>query len=109
MNTLTEIQTINGPDGAPAYVVMPYAVYMRRFAHEAGLIPHEVVSAMVDGGASPIKAWREHLGMTQAAVAARMGVSPAAYARTESAAKPRSNMLVRVAQALGLNVEQLLH
>ena len=84
MNALTDIQTIKGADGQPAFVVVPYAEYMRRFAHEEGLIPHEVVSATVDG-ASPMKAWREYLGLTQASVAERLGVSQAAYAQTEAA------------------------
>lgn len=68
MNTLTDFQTINGPDGKPAFVVLPYAEFVHRFAREEGLIPHEVVSATVDG-ASPMKAWREHLRLTQAEVA----------------------------------------
>lgn len=106
MNALTEIQTINGPDGAPAFVVMPYAEFMLRFASEKGLIPHEVVSATVDG-ASPMKAWREHLRLTQAEVAARMGVSQAAYAQTEAAARPRKATVARVAAALRVTVEQL--
>ncbi|MBS0575152.1 MAG: helix-turn-helix transcriptional regulator [Proteobacteria bacterium] len=106
MNALTDIQTIKGPDGAPAFVVMPYADFLHRFAHEEGLIPHEVVSATVDG-ASPMKAWREYLGLTQAEVAARLGVSQAAYAQTEAAARPRKATVVRVAAALRIGVEQL--
>lgn len=106
MNALTNIQTIKGPDGSPAYVVVPYAEFMRRFAREEDLIPHEVVSATVDG-ASPMKAWREHLGLTQAEVAARMGVTQAAYAQTEAATRPRKTTVVRVAAALQVSVEQL--
>lgn len=78
---------------------------MRRFAQE-GLIPHEVVSATVDG-ASPMKGWREHLGLTQAEVAARLNVSQAAYAQTERAARPRKATIARVAAALHIAVEQL--
>lgn len=106
MNTLTDIQTIKGPDGAPAFVVVPYAEFMRRFAREEALIPHEVVSATIDG-TSPMRAWREYLGMTQAEVAVRMGVSQAAYAQTEAAVHPRKTTIARVAQALRLAVEQL--
>lgn len=106
MNALTDIQTIHGPDGAPAFVVLPYAEFMRRFAREEGLIPHEVVSATVDG-ASPMRAWREHLGLTQAEVAARMGVSQAAYAQTEAAERPRKTTVARVAAALRIAVGQL--
>ncbi|MCB1567210.1 MAG: helix-turn-helix transcriptional regulator [Xanthomonadales bacterium] len=106
MNALTDIQTIKGADGQPAFVVVPYAEYMRRFAHEEGLIPHDVVSATVDG-ASPMKAWREYLGLTQAEVAVRLGVSQAAYSQTEGAARPRKATVARVAAALRLAVEQL--
>ncbi len=106
MNTLTDLQTIKGPDGTPAFVVVPYAEFMRRFANEQELIPHEVVSATVDG-ASPMKAWREHLGLTQAEVAARMGISQAAYAQTEAAMRPRKTTVARVAKAFRLTVDQL--
>lgn len=106
MNALTDIQTIKGPDGEPAFVVMAYADFMRRFAGEESLIPHDVVSAAVDG-ASPMKAWREHLGLTQAEVASRLGVSQAAYAQTESAKRPRKTTIERVAHAMHLSVEQL--
>jgi predicted transcriptional regulator len=106
MNILTDIQTIKGPDGTPAFVVVPYAEFMRRFANAEGLIPHEVISATVDG-ASPMKAWREYLRLTQAEVAERMGVTQAAYAQTEAAARPRKATVARVAAALRLTVEQL--
>lgn len=106
MKALTDIQTIKDADGQPAFVVMPYAEYMRRIAHEEGLIPHEIVSATVDG-ASPMKAWREYLGLTQAEVAKRLGVSQAAYAQTEAAARLRKATAARVATALRIAVEQL--
>ncbi len=106
MNTLVDIQTIKGPDGRPAFVVLPYDDFLRRFAREEGLIPHEVVSATVDG-ASPMRAWREYLGLTQADVAARLGVSQAAYAQTETAKRPRKTTMTRVAAALRIGIEQL--
>ena len=37
----------------------------------------------------------------------RMGVSQAAYAKTEAAAQPRRTTVTRVARALGLTVEHL--
>lgn len=72
----------------------------------SGTIPHAVVSAQVDG-ASAIKAWREHLRLTQAEVAARMGITQAAFAQMEVARRPRKATLQKVAEALGLQVEQL--
>jgi len=74
MNACTNIQIINGPDGAPAFVVIPYAEYMAQRDEERDLIPHVVVRATVDG-ATPLRAWREYLGLTQAEVATRLGVS----------------------------------
>jgi len=106
MNTPTDIQTIKGADGNPAFVVMPYDLFLREYAHRNDLIPNEVVSATVDG-ASPMKAWREHLRLTQAEVAARMGVTQAAYAQMEAAGRPRKTTLVRVAEAMHISVEQL--
>lgn len=105
-DALTDIQTIKGADGAPAFVVVPYAEFVRRFAGGEALIPHEVVSATVDG-ATPMKAWREYLGLTQAEVAARLGISQAAYAQTEAAQRPRKATTVRVAAALRISIEQI--
>ncbi len=71
-----------------------------------GSIPHAVVSAEVDG-ASAIKAWREYLHLTQAEMAARLGVTQAAFAQMESAARPRKATLQKVADAMGLTLEQV--
>lgn len=106
MNAPTEIQTIKDAEGNPAFVVVPYDLFLREYARRNDLIPHEVVSATVDG-ASPVKAWREHLRLTQAEVAERLGISQSAFAQTEAAARPRKATLSRVAGALGLTLEQL--
>ena len=106
MNAFADIQTIKGPDGEPVFVVVPYHEFMRRFAQEDSLIPHVVVSSTVDG-ASPMKAWREYLRLTQAEVAARMGVTRAAYAQVESTARPRKASIARVAAAFRITSEQL--
>ena len=65
LNARTNIRIINGSDGAPAFVVIPYADYMAQHEEERDLIPHEVISATIDG-ATPLRAWREHLKLTQA-------------------------------------------
>jgi len=52
-------------------------------------------------------AWREHLGLSQAEVAGRIGITQAAYAQMERVKKPRKATLEKVASALGLEVEQL--
>lgn len=108
MSTLTNIQTIKGADGNPAFVVMPYAEFSRLYEKAEKLIPHEIVEAVVIGKTTPIQAWREHLGLTQVEVANRMGITQAAFAQMESPkAKPRKTTLKRVAEALGISIEQL--
>lgn len=99
------IQIINGPDGRPAFVVIPYEQYLSQ--QGAGdLIPHEVVSRIVDG-ATPIRAWREYLELTQEQVAGRLGISQPAYAQQESVARPRKLTREKIAQAFGIRPDQL--
>ncbi|MFP3335782.1 transcriptional regulator, partial [Pseudomonas sp. SIMBA_064] len=44
MNAPINIQVINGPDGTPAFVVIPYADYVAEHQGAHGTIPHAVVS-----------------------------------------------------------------
>ncbi|PNV97673.1 helix-turn-helix domain-containing protein [Pseudomonas protegens] len=109
MNVPTDIQIIHGPDGSPAFVVIPYAQYMAQYKaqyKEADLIPHDVVSRMVDG-ATPIRAWREHLHLTQDEVARRLGISQPAFAQQESVARPRRATREKIAAAFGIRADQL--
>ena len=108
MNARTEFQIIVGKDGKPAFVVVPYDQFRRMkggFTH--GTVPNEVVNVAFERGASPMAAWREHLGLTQAEVAERIGITQAAYAQMERVKQPRKATLEKVAAALGLEVEQL--
>ncbi|MFL9858844.1 helix-turn-helix transcriptional regulator [Paraburkholderia madseniana] len=70
------------------------------------LIPHEVVSKTVDG-ATPSKAWREHLGLKQVEVAARMGISQPAYAYLEAKKQLSESSRENIAAALGITADQL--
>lgn len=106
MNARTNIQIINGPDGKPAYVVIPYADYLADHTAERDLVPHDVVSRTVDG-ATPVRAWREHLGLTQADMAERMGISQSAYAQQESSERLRKTSREKIAVALGITATQL--
>lgn len=108
MNARTDFQTILGEDGKPAFVVVPYAQFLRMSGGFApGTVPNAVVGMVFDDGMSAVKAWREYLRLTQAEVATRMGVSQAAYAQMESAKRPRKATLIKIAAALGLEAEQL--
>ena len=109
MNARTDFQIINDPDGKPAYVVVPYADFIVRFGHGDGLIPNEVVGRNLVDGVPLVRAWREYLGMTQAEVADRAGMTQAALSQIESGEhKARKATKVKLASALGLTAEQLL-
>jgi predicted DNA-binding protein (UPF0251 family) len=105
MNAPTDIQIINDAEGNPAFVVIPYAQYVAQRI-EPNLIPHEVVSRIVDG-ATPIRAWREYLSLTQDEVAKRMGISQPAFAQQETVANPRKATREKIAAAFGINADQL--
>jgi len=110
MNARTEFQIIVGKDGKPAFVVVPYDQFRRMkgdggFTH--GTVPNEVVNVAFERAISPMAAWREHFGLTQAEVAGRIGITQAAYAQMERVKQPRKATLEKVAVALGLEVDQL--
>lgn len=107
MNARTNIQILNGPNGAPAFVVIPYADYIRQQENKGDYIPHEVVSLMVDNDWTPVRAWREHLGLTQTDMAQRLGVSQSAYAQQESSNKLRKTSREKIAAVLGIDAELL--
>jgi predicted transcriptional regulator len=101
MNAPTNIQIINGPDGKPAFVVIPYDEY--KATAERDLTPHAVVEKMILEDMTAARAWREHLGLTQTEVAERMGVSQSAYAQQENSTKLRKATREKIAAALGID------
>lgn len=106
MNTPTNVQIINGADGRPAFVVLPYADYIASRPQD-DLVPNAVVGFMVKEGMTAIAAWRRHLDLTQAEVAERLGISQSAYAQQESAERPRKATREKIAAALGIAVQSL--
>ena len=108
MNARTEFQIIVGADGKPAFVVVPYDHFRRmRGGFTKGTVPNEVVNLSYERGMSPMAAWREHFNLTQAQVAARVGITQAAYAQMERVKAPRKATIEKVAAALGLETDQL--
>ena len=101
-------QTIKDATGAIQYVVVPYEEFLRLESKQEHWVPNQVVERVIMGKLTPIRAWREQLGLTQAEVVARMEISQAAFAQLEAAGtKPRKSTLRRVAQALDIQLEQL--
>jgi len=107
MNVHTDIQIIHDSNGAPAFVILPYADWLASRDRQENLVPNEVVNLTFDRDWSPMRAWREHLGLTQTEVAVRANMTQGAYAQMENGAKPRRASLKKIATAMGLNAEQL--
>lgn len=108
MNALTNYQTILGSDGKPAFVVLPYADFIKLpGAVVSSTIPNAVVGRRIMDEVSMLQAWREYLMLTQTEMAERMGISQAGYAQIEAAKRPRKATLQKAADALGISLEQL--
>jgi DNA-binding XRE family transcriptional regulator len=107
MNKPINFQTILGADGQPAFVVVPYADFIERFQDGSDLIPDAVVKLVFDQNMTPARAWREHLGLTQADMAQRLGISQSAYAQQENSSRLRKASREKIAAALGISPEQL--
>jgi DNA-binding XRE family transcriptional regulator len=103
--------------GKPAFVVLPYDEYMAligqrhgntRRVPADGTIPHEVVELMVANDWSIVRAWREYLGITQVEMAKRLGIRQPTYVGMEApGARPRRSTRLRIADAMGLHIDQL--
>ena len=113
MNKHIDLQVIK-IDGKPAFAVLPWKQYEELLSRiededESDVwFPHEVVKANVRGD-TLVKAWREYLGLTQQELAKKAGMKQASIARIEAGkTTPRKTTLKRLADAMGISVEQLL-
>ncbi len=80
----------------------------RQGSADEALIPHDVVKATTIGNDSMIKAWREHLGLTQADLADKAGMTQPAVAQLEkSTGNVRTATLEKLANAMGIEIGQL--
>ena len=101
-------------NGKPTFAVIPWDEYQELIHNkidpdEADVwFPNEVVKANVRGEGI-IKAWREYFKLTQAELAVKAGMKQSALARLEkSSTNPRKATLRKLAEAMGINVEQLI-
>lgn len=106
---MDRVQIISGADGQPAFAVIPYADYVAlRSETDWDLVPNAVAKRILVDDMSPVRAWREHLGLTQKEVATRLGISQPAYAEQENSTRTlRKATREKIAAALGVNAEQL--
>lgn len=107
MNAPINFQIIHDASGKPAFVVIPYDDYIAQQAgKQQSLIPHDVISRSIDG-ATPVRAWREYLQLTQSEVAERLGITQPAYAQQENSQRLRKATRQKIAVALGILADQL--
>lgn len=107
MNAPTNIQILKDSKGKPAFAVIPYAEYLNLSRLHAPSIPNAVVNNVINHEMTPIRAWREHFGLTQSEVARRLGISQSAYAQQEAREPVRKSTREKIAKALGIASEQL--
>lgn len=111
--------------GAPAFAVVPCDAYEALLAAAEDredmaalarndreglgeLVPHEVMLRLANGE-SPVRVWREHRGMTQAALAIAANVPQASISEIENGTRGGSvATLQRIARALAVDLEDVV-
>jgi transcriptional regulator with XRE-family HTH domain len=74
----------------------------------AGLVPNEVVGAVIEEDKTLVRAWREYLGLTQADLAQKAGITQAALSQIESGEhRIRKATREKLAGAMGITESQL--
>ncbi|MFH1981132.1 MAG: helix-turn-helix domain-containing protein [Pseudomonadota bacterium] len=113
MSTHTDPQVIM-LNGKPAFAVLPWddyaklAEYRDKAQHDVWF-PQSVVEANAVREEGLIKAWREYFGLTQKELADRAGIKQPSLARLEGGkSTPRTSTLKKLAEAMGLAIEQLI-
>ena len=80
----------------------------RLAAGEEELLPASLVNAILDG-ANPLRAWREHRGLTVSALAASAGVSAAYVSQIESGKREGTiDTLRKIATALNVMIDDIV-
>lgn len=76
-------------------------------AGEDEYLPVEMVQRLL-AGEHPVRVWREHRGMTGAALAAAAGIGASYLCEIESGKKPGSfDAMAKIAKALGISLDDL--
>ena len=117
MSLLTNYQTIHNGDTVVSYVIS--AADFEKLQQQSRIIesappsvryhngvPHEVMGQLLKK--VPLhRAWREFLGLTQKDVAKKAGITQAALSQLEKAKKIRKSTAQKLADAMGLTVDQI--
>jgi DNA-binding XRE family transcriptional regulator len=121
------VQVIENKSGNPAYAVVPWDEYRTMVerieelqdivdadkaltAITAGeeMYPSDLVERLL-GGENPLRVWREYRGMTTAALAAQVGVTPSAISQVESGKRgPSVDLLKKLSRILQVGMDDLV-
>ena len=71
-------------------------------------VPNVVVGKVINQNLTLIRAWRDHLGLPQAVVAQRLGISQSAYAQQEAKETVRKSAREKIARSLKIDPAQLV-
>ena len=76
-------------------------------AGEEEIVPAPIAHRLIDGE-NPVRVWREHRGLSGRALAQAAGISAAYLSQIERGArKPSVSVLRRLAQALGVTLDDI--
>jgi len=91
--------------GKPVFAVVPYDQFKAFIDNEDdSTIPHEVARAVVVDDKSMLKAWREHLNLSQSELASKAGMTQPAIAQLENSSSDlRESTLKKIASAMGID------
>lgn len=115
-------------DGKPAFAIVPYDEYraLRDLADDANdaaalarfakrfakgrekTVPSDIVDRML-AGESPLRVWRQHRGMSAAALADAADITPAHVSKLESGkGEPSLSLLRRLSRVLDVDLDLLV-
>jgi transcriptional regulator with XRE-family HTH domain len=107
-----DVTVLRGPDGTPHHAVLDWQAYealRRAAATTGGGAPPDAVLRRQREGASPVRAWREHVGLSQAQLAALVGISRAYLTQIETGERTGTiEVMARLARILGCSIERLI-
>ena len=95
--------------GKPAFAVVPYDQFIAFIdSDDESTIPHEVARAIVVDDKSMLKAWREHLNLSQSELAIKAGMTQPAIAQLENSESDlRESTIKKLALAMEIEINQL--
>lgn len=105
---LENVKIIRDHSGHPTFVQIPYDEYVAMSIKAQSGTPISVIRA-VAAGTTPVRAWREYLGLSQGQVAKRMGITQPGFAQHERRDSNKLTLATRekIAAAFGISIQQL--